>query len=233
MAKARGRSSRRSRQTDVKDYRHDETRKNNPPAGLATYERKRVAEKRYEYDPHLDPQLVWAGKAEHTSFEVPTVSLDIHERVSTSAIVRAVQREEPKQLSLFADPQFPLDQAIEFYQHDMDWANRLVLGPPYQDNGLVFATALGTPVDPANLRRAWGRMVKAAGLDGLRFHDLRHAHATLMLQQGVHPKVVSERLGHSGIRIMMDTYSHVMPGLQARAAAQLDGLFKGVVSEFG
>ncbi|MGB6836509.1 MAG: site-specific DNA-methyltransferase [Dehalococcoidia bacterium] len=128
MAKARGRASRRSRQTDVKDYRHDETRKNNPPAGLATYEPKRVAEKRYEYDPHLDPQLVWAGKAEHTSFEVPTVSLHIHERVSSSAIVRSVQREEPKQLNLFADPQFPLDQAIEFYQHDMDWANRLVLG---------------------------------------------------------------------------------------------------------
>jgi len=110
---------------------------------------------------------------------------------------------------------------------------RLIAGLAYQDNGLVFATALGTPTDPANLRRAWGRIVKAAGLDGLRFHDLRHAHATLMLQQGVHPKVVSERLGHSGIRITMDTYSHVMPGLQAAAAEQLDGLFKEVVSEFG
>lgn len=70
-------------------------------------------------------------------------------------------------------------------------------------------------------------------MDGLRFHDLRHAHSTLMLQQGVHPKVVSERLGHSGIRITMDTYSHVMPGLQAQAAAQLDGLIKGTVSEVG
>jgi integrase len=110
---------------------------------------------------------------------------------------------------------------------------RLLLGPAYQDNGLVFTTPLGTPIDPANLLRAWGRIVKAAGLDGLRFHDLRHAHATLMLQQGVHPKVVSERLGHSGIRITMDTYSHVMPGLQAAAAAQLDGLPKGVASEVG
>lgn len=110
---------------------------------------------------------------------------------------------------------------------------RLLLGQAYQDNGLVFATPMGMPSDPANLRRAWSRIVKAAGLGHLRFHDLRHAHATLMLAGGVHPKIVSERLGHSGIRITMDTYSHVMPGLQAQAAAQMDGLLRGVVSEVG
>lgn len=73
------------------------------------------------------PWLQWAGKAEHTSFEVETVPLYIHERVSTQAILRAVQREEV-QKSLFADPQLPLDQAIEAYQHEMDWTNRLILG---------------------------------------------------------------------------------------------------------
>jgi integrase len=108
---------------------------------------------------------------------------------------------------------------------------RLLVGPAYQDHGLVFATPLGTPIDPSNLRRAWARIVKAAGLDHLRFHDLRHAHATLMLQQGTHPKVVSERLGHSGIGITLDIYSHVLPGIQAQAAAQLDGLVNGVTSE--
>ena len=56
----------------------------------------------------------------------------------------------------------------------------------------------------------------------MRFHDLRHAHATLLLQQGIHPKVVSERLGHAGVAITMDTYSHVLPGLQEEAAEKLD-----------
>ncbi len=124
------RRRRASAQTDpVDDYRHDSKRKNNPEAGLVTYEA--VGEgpppKKYEYDPHLDPQLVWAGKAEHTSFEVDTVSLHIHERVSTQAVVQAIQR-QPKQFSLFADPQLPLTKAVEFYQHDVDWANRLILG---------------------------------------------------------------------------------------------------------
>ena len=102
--------------------------------------------------------------------------------------------------------------------------HRLIMGPGYNDNGLVFTTALGTPIEPSNLRRTWLRIVKAAGLGHLRFHDLRHAHASLMLQQGVHPKIVSERLGHSSIAITMNTYSHVLPGLQQQAAEQFDEL---------
>ena len=111
----------------VKDYRHEEKRPNNPPAGLATYDRTLPSRKIYDYDPHLDPQLVWAGKKEHTSFEVENVALHIHERISTAAIIKAVQR-EPLQRDLFADPQLPLTQQIEFYQHEMNWANRLILG---------------------------------------------------------------------------------------------------------
>jgi adenine-specific DNA-methyltransferase len=111
----------------VKDYRHEEKRPNNPPAGLASYDKTAPSRKIYSYDPHLDPQLVWAGKAERLSFDVENVALHIHERISTAAIVRAVQREEP-QRKLFADPELPLTQQIEFYQHEMNWANRLILG---------------------------------------------------------------------------------------------------------
>jgi hypothetical protein len=120
----------------VGDYRHpDASRTNVPEAGLATQDRAVVEKSHFEYrqgdllpfDPHEDPQLVWAGKAEHTSFDVDTVSLHIHERVSTAAILRAVRREEV-QRTLFSDPQFSLDQELAFYQHEMDWANRLVLG---------------------------------------------------------------------------------------------------------
>jgi len=114
----------------VQDYRFvDEKRKNIPDAGLASFYRERRERKKYEYDPHLDPQLVWAGKAEHTSFEVDTVALHIHERISTKAILKAVEKKELyRQLGLFAEPDLPLDKRIEFYQHDMDWTNRLILG---------------------------------------------------------------------------------------------------------
>ncbi len=73
----------------VKDYRHEEKRPNNPPAGLATYDKTLPSRKVYDYNPHLDPQLVWPGKKEHTSFEVESVALHIHERISTAAIVLA------------------------------------------------------------------------------------------------------------------------------------------------
>lgn len=112
----------------VRDYRYDEAkRKNNPEVGLSEYEHAVRERRRYEYDPHLSPTLVWAGKAERQSFEVPTVSLHIHERISTRAIIHAAERPE-KQLSLFADPQLPMDKRVEFYQHEMNWANRLILG---------------------------------------------------------------------------------------------------------
>ncbi len=98
---------------------------------------------------------------------------------------------------------------------------RLELGADYHDNGLVFANDLGAPVSEGELRGAFARLLKASGLPTIRFHDLRHTMATLMLAQGVHPKVVSERLGHSTVNITLDTYSHVLPNLQAEAAERL------------
>jgi adenine-specific DNA-methyltransferase len=112
------------------DYRHTAAhRKNNPPAGIApTYEVRERQTTHYSYDPHLDPQLIWAGKAEHTSFEVDVVPLHIHERISTRAILDAVRRPQPPQLDLFGETPLPADQQIEFYRHEVGWANRLILG---------------------------------------------------------------------------------------------------------
>jgi adenine-specific DNA-methyltransferase len=130
-------AKRKSRPAQVEDYRHDATRKNNPPVGMVQYEVVReTPQEHYAYDPHLSPQLIWAAKPglkqieveDEAGVDVDTVSLHIHERVSTQAIIHAVQRPEPKQLSLFADPDLPLTQAVQFYQHDVDWANRLILG---------------------------------------------------------------------------------------------------------
>lgn len=109
------------------DYRHADTRLNNPPAGLADIAPVAPGRKRYEYDPRLDPQLQWAGKAEHFTFDVETVPLHIHERISPAAILESL-RTEPVQRSLFADPELDLSQAVEFYQHPTPWANRLILG---------------------------------------------------------------------------------------------------------
>ncbi len=103
---------------------------------------------------------------------------------------------------------------------------KLMLGQEYQDNDLVVATRFGTFVTARNLDRSWYQYLDELDVPRIRFHDLRHTHASLMLLQGVHPKVVSERLGHANIGITLDTYSHVMPGLQEKAAAKFaDELF--------
>jgi adenine-specific DNA-methyltransferase len=96
--------------------------------------------KTYEYDPHLDPQLQWAGKAEHTSFEVPTVSLHVHERIDPRRIIESVKKEEDSspQMSLFEEQKKPLREAIEFYKHRENWSNRLIAG----DSTLVMNSLL-------------------------------------------------------------------------------------------
>ena len=102
------RKSKNSETDDVEAYRHEtETRKNVVPLGLASYNTSTPKPKKYEYDPHLDPQLVWTGKAENTSFEVFNVSFLIHERIAPEAIIRSIRR-EPIQPDLFAKPDMPL-----------------------------------------------------------------------------------------------------------------------------
>lgn len=90
----------------------------------------RQVKKSYAYDPHLDPQLQWAGKAEHTSFEVPTVSLHVHERIDPKTIIDNVKKEDnaPRQMSLFETNERPLREAVEFYKHRQGWSNRLIAG---------------------------------------------------------------------------------------------------------
>lgn len=90
----------------------------------------------------------------------------------------------------------------------------------------VFARPDGSPLDPSTVSHLFARVLKKAGLPHIRFHDLRHSHATLMLKAGVHPKVVSERVGHAGVGITLDTYSHVVPGLQAAAAQRFDRMLE-------
>jgi integrase len=100
------------------------------------------------------------------------------------------------------------------------------LGKPWRDHGLVFCTQVGTPLNRNNVHsRSFKPLVKRAGLPPtLRFHDLRHTFATLMLKGGEHPKVVQEMMGHANINITLDTYSHVLPDMQDKAADRLGDL---------
>ncbi|MEX0803366.1 MAG: site-specific DNA-methyltransferase [Candidatus Binatia bacterium] len=134
MAKT-SKAANKSKKKPIEQYAHkDKQRANNPPVGLVTPQTdKDSGRKTYAYDPHLDPQLVWAGKAERTSFEVPTVSLHVHERIDPRTIVEAVRRRNghnDQQMSLFQSPDEnpPLREAIEFYKHPHNWSNRLIAG---------------------------------------------------------------------------------------------------------
>ncbi len=117
---------------EIEQYTHqDKDRTNNPPVGLVTPDTDRDGGKKtYRYDPHLDPQLQWAGKAEHTSFEVDTVSLHVHERIDPKTIIESARKEGngPIQLPIFERAKRPLREEIEFYKHRDGWTNRLVAG---------------------------------------------------------------------------------------------------------
>ena len=107
----------------------------------------------------------------------------------------------------------------------------LVLGKPLTLDSLVFSNIEGKPMDPCVLTHAFGRIVARARLKGVRFHDLRHTFASIMLLRGAKPKVISEALGHSSVAFTMDTYSHIIDGMQEDAMALLDEVLPAGVSK--
>jgi len=121
---------------DIETYEHkDKTRSNNPPVGMAQYDTEEEKKKTYEFDPHLDPTLQWAGKTEGMSFSVPTSAIHIHESIKPHKIIKSVQTIDEEsasmQLSLFEDPIERMKrrrEAIEFYKHGRDWTNRMIAG---------------------------------------------------------------------------------------------------------
>jgi len=104
-------------------------------------------------------------------------------------------------------------------------------GKEWDQSSFIFPSANGGPTDPDSITWAFKKAVRKLGLSNMRFHDLRHTHATLMLKQGVHPKIVSERLGHASVNITLDTYSHVLPGLQEAAAVAFEEALQSPTTE--
>jgi integrase len=113
---------------------------------------------------------------------------------------------------------------LERQKHRQD-VRREEIGSRWCEAGLLVDRGDGGPVNPDSLSAGWSRFPRTHGLPPLRLHDLRHAHATLLLVQGVHPKSVSERLGHASIGITLDSYSHVLSTMQEEAAQAFDALF--------
>jgi integrase len=107
---------------------------------------------------------------------------------------------------------------------------RLMHGADYQDNNLVFPRVDGSPERPSNLSHRFKNLVDSLGLSGMRFHDCRHVHATLLLGMDIAAGKVQERLGHKSIKLTIDTYSHVTPNMQEEIAEKLDTLFERLVN---
>lgn len=117
----------------------------------------------------------------------------------------------------------PPSAALMLREHrEKQEAIRASLGKALQGSDLVFSQPDGRPLLPDTATHAWIKLTRHTGLAGVRLHDARHSHASLMLKAGIHPKVVQERLGHASIQITLDTYSHITPGLQAAAAERFD-----------
>lgn len=101
---------------------------------------------------------------------------------------------------------------------------RQLAGARWKESDFVFTTTVGTPMDGPTVTHRFQALLKKVNLPRMRFHDLRHTCATLLLAQGVHPRVVMEILGHSQISITMNLYSHVIPAMQQEVAARLDAI---------
>jgi adenine-specific DNA-methyltransferase len=112
----------------VEDYEHTAAKRtNNPPAGLAHLDRDETPVRQLSYDAYLDPQLIWAGKAERSAVDIPAPSIHVHEELSAQKIVGSVRRQRLQQ-PLFDLSSLDPAESVEFYEHDLNWSNRIVLG---------------------------------------------------------------------------------------------------------
>jgi len=149
-------------------------------------------------------------------------------RRSLQRISGAFQFVEPKTARSHRTLALPNVAAIALREHrTRQLKERLAAGPMWEDHCLVFARVNGSPLYGSNVTREFQRMLERAGLRRMRFHDMRHACASLLIAQGVHPRIVMETLGHSQIGITMNLYGHVLPEVQRQAATQMDVVLTG------
>lgn len=158
---------------------------------------------------------------------------DLDMAAGTLRVCRQVQREKGRGL-VYSEPKSEKSRRLVMLgttaitklrlHSDRQYTLRLVANSRWDENDLIFPNSIGKPMDQRRLLGEYKKLLAKAGLPIIRFHDLRHTAATLMLLAGVHPKIVQETLGHSDINLTLNTYSHALPTLQREAAAKMDEL---------
>jgi len=150
--------------------------------------------------------------------------------VASTEQTRDGVREKPPKSGRGRTVALPSLVVDELRRHRLRQAEALLkLDVPLSGDHHVVTRADGEPVQPRSLTHAFVIFLRKQGLPRVRLHDLRHSHATHMLASGVHPKIAQERLGHSSVAITLDLYSHVLPGLQADAAARIDDVVRTAI----
>ena len=131
--------------------------------------------------------------------------------------------QEPKTAKSRRQVSLSPETAITLRNHKVQQEQQArIMGADQDGDSLVFSKVDGAPLSPITGNHTFARTIRKAGLEGVRLHDLRHTHASLMMKRGAFPKVIQERLGHSSIAVTMDIYSHLLPGMQEAAALAFD-----------
>jgi integrase len=160
--------------------------------------------------------------------------------ITTGQIAVVQSAEQTKTVVRYKEPKSGRSRTValpalaleELRAHRLRQAEELLrLGIRLSDETFVCAREDGLPMQPDSFTHDWDRKIATTDLPRIRFHDLRHTHATLLLASGVHPKIASERLGHSKVGITLDLYSHVLPNMQADAAALVDGALRAALNK--
>lgn len=150
-------------------------------------------------------------------------------REALTAVKTSLQVVEPKSTRSHRKIALPNVAVTALRAHRVrQLERRLAAGSAWTEQGFVFTTGIGTPIEPRRVTRDFKVLLKGAGLPAIRLHDLRHSCATLLLAEGVNPRVVMETLGHSQISLTLNTYSHVLPAVRRDAAQRMDAVLAGL-----
>jgi len=148
------------------------------------------------------------------------VNRSLHQLKDTSYVYRSTKTGKGRLVALT-----PTNIDVLQQHKQQQQANNLLLNKQSKESDLVFSHPDGSPVRPDTVTHVWARIANKLDITASRLHDARHTHATLLLKQGIHPRIVQERLGHSTISVTLDIYSHVTPHMQQLAAQRFDEAF--------
>ncbi|MGN7471997.1 site-specific integrase [Brevibacillus sp. SAFN-007a] len=161
-------------------------------------------------------------------FEELSFDLDIRQTISRTKAAGLYENKPktPKSKREITIPEVVVNQLKNHYHNQLK--TQEMMGSGYSNNDLVVSTLKGTPVEPRNLLRNFKQMIKKSGVRNIRFHDLRHTHASLLLAEGENIVVVADRLGHSKPGVTLNIYTHIIPGKQAEAAERIQRIIEKV-----